>query len=64
MRANQTFRREAKQKGVFLWEVADELQISESYLSRILRKELPESKRAAFLHALDTVAARHQGEGA
>ena len=63
MRANQAFRREVKRKGVFLWEIAEELLISESYLSRILRKELSDSKRATFLQALDTVAARHQHEG-
>jgi len=62
MRANQAFRREAKKRGVFLWEVAEELQISESYLSRILRKELPESKKADFLRAIDAVASRRSKE--
>ena len=40
---NQKIKEYAKEKGVKLWQVADELRIADGQLSRKLRYELPEA---------------------
>lgn len=46
---NIEIRRAAKDAGVYLWEIAEALEISEFTLIRHLRKELSESEREQFL---------------
>ncbi len=43
---NTDIREMAKQAGVFLYTVADELGISEPTMTRWLRKELPDNKKS------------------
>ena len=43
---NQTIRRTAAGAGVKLWQIADRMGYTDSYFSRLLRKELPEEKQA------------------
>lgn len=50
--ANQKIRRAAAGAGVKLWQIADKLGITDSYFSRLLRKELPADKQADILRII------------
>lgn len=54
---NAEIRTAAKARGVFLYEVANKLNISEPTMTRLLRKELDEAKKSEVLNAINTVAA-------
>lgn len=43
--ANQEIRREAADRGIKLWRIADRLGITDSYFSRKLRHELPDGEK-------------------
>ena len=45
MKKNQDIRAEVKNSGLFLWHIAEEMNISDNYMSRLLRKELSEEKK-------------------
>ena len=46
---NADIREAAKEKGVYLWQIAERLGISDNTFNRKLRKELPsEEKKAVF----------------
>lgn len=45
VRANQDIRREAKDKQVFLWQIAEKYQISDTGFAKMLRRELPQEKK-------------------
>ena len=49
---NQTIRRTAAAAGVRLWQIADRMGYTDSYFSRLLRKELPEEKQAEALRII------------
>lgn len=49
----------AKEKGVYLYEVAEVLNISEPTIMRWLRAELTDERKAAIIEAIDRVAAQH-----
>lgn len=55
-KANMEIRNKAKEEGVFLWEIADELRIQESRFSKILRKELPAEEKERILSAIERLA--------
>ena len=57
---NQEIRRAAKEKSVSLWEIADELKISEPTMTRKLRHELPEGEKAKILALIDEIAERRE----
>ena len=59
MYANQDLRLYARSKGVRLYEVAEALGISEPTMTRWLRKELDDSKRAEMIAVIDRVADKH-----
>ncbi len=46
---NQDIREEARKAGVRLWQIADELGISEPTITRLMRKELTAEKKAEIL---------------
>ena len=46
---NAEIRIEAMKKGVKHWQIAKELGISETYFSKIMRKELSEEKKEEIL---------------
>lgn len=49
IQANQKIRKTAAVAGVKLWQIANQLGITDSYFSRLLRKELPEDKQAQIM---------------
>ena len=53
--ANETIKATAKESGVFLWEIAERLQMSDSSLSRKLRRELSDGERERVLAAIDAI---------
>lgn len=52
---NEKIRIEAINKGVFLWEIAYRLGVTESTFSRWLRYNLPEGKEKAILAAIEEI---------
>lgn len=57
---NTEVRNTAKDSGIRLWQVADEIGMNESVLSRKLRKELPDAEKARLLDAIRRLARRKQ----
>ena len=58
MKANIDIRNKAKECGVYLWEVAQELGEAESEFFKRMRKELPFSERKRIIKAIEAVAER------
>ena len=54
---NETIRHEAKKRGVFLWEVAYRLGMTDGNFSRRLRRELPEAEKKEILRIIHEIAA-------
>ena len=52
---NQIIRSAAADHGVFLWEVADVLGITDSSFSRRLRHELPEEETSRILSIIKSI---------
>ena len=55
---NQRIKEYAKEKGVKLWQVADELKIADGQLSRKLRYELSETETEQITKIIDLIADR------
>ena len=58
--ANKDIKTRAKEKGVFLWEIADHLNISEPTMSRKLRHELPQAEKERIFSIIEEIAAEKQ----
>lgn len=54
---NSTIRQTAKKLGVYLWEIAEALNISEATITRKLRKELSADETAHILGIIEEIAA-------
>ena len=54
--ANEDIRKAAKQAGVRMWRIADELGIQDSVLSRKLRYELSEEQKWKIFMIIDRLA--------
>jgi hypothetical protein len=54
-KANQDIREKLKIQGVYLWEIAEKLHITECTMTRWMRKELPESKKQLILDTADEI---------
>ena len=54
---NQEIRKRAAEKGVYLWQIADVLGITDGTFSRKLRKELSEDEKTHILQIIDDLAA-------
>lgn len=54
---NLDIRAAAKEKSVFLYEIADKLGISEPTMTRLLRRELPQEKKNDISKIINEVAA-------
>lgn len=52
----------AKSVGVYLWEIADKLGVSEPTFIRCLRKELSEAMKAKLLTAIEEIKREHENE--
>ncbi len=62
---NVDIRTTAKKSGVFLYEIADRLCISEPTMTRLLRKELSESKKQELLsHIANIASEKHRAKTA
>lgn len=57
MANNFEIRSKAKAHSVKLWEIANELGITDSTFSRKLRKELPEEEKSRILSIIDKLSA-------
>lgn len=55
-KANQDIRDYAAKKGVYFWEIALKLGISEPTMTRWMRVELPEDKRREIGQIIDDIA--------
>lgn len=64
MRANKEIKTRAKEKGVFLWEVADKIGMIDTSFSRKLRHELPEAEKQEIFKIIDELAAEKQANNA
>ena len=58
MQANSDIRQHAKSRGVFWWQVATELGVSESTVVRWIRVELQPEKKAQIMEVIDCIAER------
>ena len=53
---NKKIRQEAENKGVFLWEIAERLGVTDSTFSRKLRRELPEEEQTAIIQIIKEIS--------
>ena len=53
---NQDIRVQAKESGVFLYEVAEKIGVSEPTLTRMLRKDLSADRKAAITVAITAIS--------
>ena len=53
---NTKIRTYAKEKNVYLWQIADELNITDGNFSRKLRRELPEKEQKEVMQIIDRIA--------
>ena len=53
--ANERIRKELKKDGVYLWEVAQALNVSEATITRKMRSELSAQDKRAFEDAIRTI---------
>ncbi|MDD6633900.1 MAG: hypothetical protein PUE69_00835 [Ruminococcus sp.] len=53
---NKEIKEKAKKEGVYLWEIADRLNIQDSNFSRKLRKELPTAEKERILSIIEDIA--------
>lgn len=54
---NMDLRQKAKEDGVFFWQIAAELGISEPTMTRRLRFELPEQEKQKYLTIINKLSA-------
>ncbi len=54
--ANEVIKARARQRGVFLWEIAEAIGIADSNLSRKLRRELPPQQQNDLLTVVESIA--------
>ena len=58
--ANETLKAYAKERAVFLWQIAERLSLQDSNFSKKLRRELPEEERERILAIIDQIAAERE----
>ena len=58
--ANENLKTYAKEREVFLWQIADRLSLQDSNFSKKLRRELPEEERERILAIIDQIAAERE----
>ena len=56
---NEEIRSRAKEKGVYLWQVADELKIHDTNFSKMLRHQLSPEKESEILSIIDKLAIKN-----
>lgn len=58
---NKEIKEKAFKKNVRLWEIAQELGITDSYFSRKLRKEFSQAEKEKIFRIIDDLAAEKAG---
>ena len=56
MITKEIIKKYAKEKGVYLWEVAEKMGLSEFYFSRLLRHPLSKDKAQEIFSIIDSIA--------
>ncbi len=59
---NRDIREYAKSKAVFLWQIADKLNINDGNFSRKLRKELSDAESSKIIRYIDEIANEKERE--
>lgn len=59
---NQEVRLYAKGRGIFLWEIGQEMGVSENTIIRRLRKPLPLEEEQKYIDTIDQIARRKAGK--
>lgn len=54
-RANMPIRKKLKANGIFQWQLADKLGITETRFIILLRKELPKETQQRYINLIDTI---------
>lgn len=62
IRRNLEVRSAAKENGVYLYEIAEKLGVSEPTFNRWLRKELPENLKKKVSAAIEEIKQEHESE--
>lgn len=62
IKRNTEVRAAAKSAGVFLYEIAEKLGVSEPTFNRYLRKELSEDMKSKALAAIEEIKQEHENE--
>ena len=62
IKRNTEIRAAAKSAGVFLYEIAEKLGVSEPTFNRYLRKELSDGMKAKVLTAIEEIKREHESE--
>lgn len=57
---NKDLRAYAKKKGVFFWQIASNMGISEPTMTRKLRTELPEQDKLTFRKIIDELSVQKE----
>jgi hypothetical protein len=63
MRGNQNnaeLRQAAKNAGVYFWQIAELWNVSESYMTRLMRRELNSEERTRFLSTVDQLKSEQE----
>ena len=60
MMSNEKLRDRAKSAGVYLWQIADVIGISDNEFSRRLRHELPEAEKERAFQIIDELQAQKE----
>lgn len=53
IRANQDIRDAAKHSGVYLWQIAEQINLNDNYFSRKLRHELPPEEKTRIFSIVE-----------
>lgn len=62
IKCNTEIRAAAKSAGVFLYEIAEKLDVSEPTFIRYMRKELSDDMKAKALAAIEKIKLEHESE--
>lgn len=62
MKRNNDIRAAAKENGVYLYEIAENLDVSEPTFIRWLRKDLADDMKAKVLAAIEEIKREHENE--
>lgn len=62
MKRNNDIRAAAKENGVYLYEIAEKLDVSEPTFIRWLRKDLADNMKAKALAAIEEIKREHENE--